>query len=86
MRLPIAVNCSTAGSGKIIQLKLATQHFQNNSEPPKPYTPRGKALYITFNSGSVSSGIVLRSDEQNCDKQENPHARLPAHSVLCSVL
>ena len=75
MRLPIAVNCGTAGSGKTTQLMLAMQHFENKCAPPEPYTPRGKALYITFNGGNISPDVDIDL-EQKCDKEEEPHIRV----------
>ena len=54
LRIPIAVNCGTAGSGKTTQLYLAMRHFEKKWH--------GKALYITFNGASQNEANT-RSQE-----------------------
>ena len=81
-RLPIAVNCGTSGSGKTVQLLLAMQHFENNVSPQ---VPRGKTLYITFNSGRIPPDTIINSEDQDCDTLEVPDIRVHLRILYSAV-
>ena len=77
IRMPIAVNCGTAGNGKTKQLKLAMQHFEKS---------RGKALYITFNGGVIERcDNVITASSQACDKDEIPEIRVYMRILYSAV-
>ncbi|KAL5468839.1 hypothetical protein EMCRGX_G029962 [Ephydatia muelleri] len=77
IRMPIAVNCGTSGSGKTVQLKLAMQHFEKS---------RGKALYITFNGGVIErGGNAITASSQACDEDEIPEIRVYMRILYSAV-
>ena len=81
-RIPLVVNCGTAGSGKTYQLKLAMQHFEKS---PMSDVPRGKALYIKFNGGDIEPGVKMTAEDQVCDKEEGPKIRIYLRVLYSAV-
>ncbi|KAL5509760.1 hypothetical protein EMCRGX_G005181 [Ephydatia muelleri] len=81
-RIPLVVNCGTAGSGKTYQLKLAMQHFEKS---PMSDVPRGKALYIKFNGGDIEPGVKMTAEDQVCDKEESPKIRIYLRVLYSAV-